>query len=155
MIRAGQPDDAEWIADIWNQIIRDTLITFTTQEKSVSDLQRVIAAAPVFLVDPPFGFATFGPFRAGPGYADAVEHTLHLAESARGQGRGRVLLSALEDQAKTHGIRHLVAGVSSANETGLRFHRAAGFQDVGRMPRIAQKNGCRLDLVLMQKNLQD
>ena len=34
------------------------------------------------------GFATCGPFRAWPGYARTVEHSIHVRAEARGQGSG-------------------------------------------------------------------
>ena len=99
------------------------------------------------------GFATFGTFRAGPGYAHLQEHTILLAPEARGAGLGRALMTALEEQARAKGFAALIGGVSGSNAGGLRFHAALGFAEVGRVPRAGWKLGAWHDLVLMHKFL--
>ena len=67
MIRAAKPSDAAAIVDIWNRVIRDTTITFTTIEKTPDGITDLMANSPVFVAetDRVIGFCTFGPFRAG------------------------------------------------------------------------------------------
>ena len=45
-LRLAEPNDAAGIAVIWNQIIRDTLATFTTAEKKTDALAVAIQAEP-------------------------------------------------------------------------------------------------------------
>ena len=156
MIRAARPADAAEIAALWNEVIRTGAITFTTQDKTVPVIARMIAERPVLVAEGSGrfqGFATFGPFRSGPGYADAAEHTIMLAPGARGRGLGRALLAALEAEARARGILHLVAGISGSNPPAVAFHAAMGFAQMGRMPEIGHKHGARHDLVLMMKKL--
>lgn len=158
MIRAARPADAAAIAAIWNPIIADTTITFTTQLKTETGLQALISERlPAFLVAETagtvLGFATYGPFRAGNGYAHAREHTILLGPQARGRGLGRALMSALEEIARAQGIHTLVGGVSGENAAGIAFHRAMGFSDTARLPESGRKFDRWLDLVLMQKIL--
>ncbi len=157
-VRQAQIADAEGIAAITNEIIRDTLVTFTTNERSTESIAADIdSRGPAYLVaegdGQVLGFATYGPFRAGPGYAHCREHTIQLAFEARGQGAGRALMSALEAVARAEGVHVLVAGISSANPGAVAFHAALGFTEVGRMPEVGFKWGNWLDLVLMQKIL--
>ena len=153
MIRDATPDDAAWITAIWNDIIAQTDITFTTTLKTETQIKEMIAERPVLVLADSGGFATFGPFRSGPGYAATVEHTILLAPHARSRGQGRALLSALEDRARTHGHHVMVAGISGTNAPAVAFHAAMGFTQVAHMPEVGRKNGVWLDLVLMQKNL--
>lgn len=161
MIRAALPEDAAEIAAIWNPIIRDTLVTFTTQEKSEADLASLIAeksaSGQSFLVfeeaDKVIGFSTYGPFRTGPGYKYTAEHSVILAPSARGQGVGKALLTKLEKHAKCAGIHQMISGVSSANPEAIRFHEAIGYEHVATLPEVGRKFDQWLDLVLMQKRL--
>lgn len=153
MIRAANPDDADWIAGIWNGIIADTLITFTTRPKTRVEVEAMIAAQPVLVLADQSGFATYGPFRSGPGYAGTVEHTIYLRPDAQGQGAGRALITALMDHAGAAGLRVMVAGISGANPGAVAFHAALGFEQVGRMTGVGQKSGRTLDLIWMQKRL--
>jgi phosphinothricin acetyltransferase len=158
MIRAAQPGDAAGIAALWNPIIRDTAITFTDLEKPIPEVEALIAARPdAFLVAEAagavLGFASFGAFRSGPGYARSVEHTVLLAPEARGRGLGRALMSALEDRARGQGKHLMVGGVSGSNPEGIAFHAAVGFAEAGRVTQAGWKLGRYHDLVLMQKLL--
>jgi phosphinothricin acetyltransferase len=157
MIRPARPADAMGIAAIWNRVIRETTQTFTTVEKSVDDIAlRITDGAPwwVAMVDGGIvGHATYGPFRAGPGYAQTMEHSIHLGPDAQGKGLGRALMLTLEDHARAAGVHVMVAGISGDNATGIGFHAAMGYAEVGRMPEVGIKWGQRHHLVLMQKIL--
>ena len=158
IIRQARVSDAKAIAAITNQIIRDTMITFTTTERSLDSIAEDIRnRGDAYLVAEDAavvqGFATYAPFRSGPGYAQCREHSVQLSAQARGKGIGRALMAALEDRARHEGVHVLVAGISSANPGAEAFHTALGFQLVGRMPEVGIKWGKRLDLVLMQKIL--
>jgi phosphinothricin acetyltransferase len=158
IIRPACKSDAEAICAISNAIIRDTLITFTTQERSRDSVKATIAAASggYFVAEESgivIGFAGYGAFRSGPGYARTKEHSIQLAPCARGRGIGRALMATLEMHARQAGVHVLVAGISSANPAGIAFHAALGFIESGRMPEVGWKAGQWLDLVLMQKTL--
>jgi phosphinothricin acetyltransferase len=156
MIRAANVGDAEAVAGLWNWMIRDTLATFTTEEKSAEAVAALIAGRPgaFFVAEEAAivtGFATFGTFRAGPGYAATRELSIVIAPAAQGQGIGRALMSTLESAASAQGCRVLVAAISSANPQAVAYHAALGFRQTGLMPQVGRKNGQWLDLVLMQK----
>ena len=157
MIRSATPADAAQICDIWNPIIRDTLITFTTIEKTPMGVELMLSKSNPFLVAVDdtnvLGFATYNPFRAGPGYASTMELSINLAENSRGQGVGTALLAALESTARNNGITTLIAGVSGANPDAIRFHETNTYTHVGTLPQVGQKFDQRLDLVLLQKLL--
>lgn len=158
IIRPATPEDIPAILAIWNPIIRDTTVTFTTAEKTPRSLAADIAArGPAFLVAERagvlLGLATCGPFRGGPGYAHSAEHTIILAAAARGQGTGRALMSRLETVARDADIHALIGGVSGANPGAIAFHEALGFARVGHLPQVGRKFGQWLDLVLVQKIL--
>ncbi|MGB1208696.1 MAG: GNAT family N-acetyltransferase, partial [Paracoccaceae bacterium] len=126
-IRAAQKVDAGAIAAIWNPVIATTAITFTTATKTPEALAQDIARkGPAFQVacvdGRVVGFATYGPFRNGPGYAYTREHTIVLAPQAQGFGVGRALMQAIETAAMAEGIHSLWAGVSGENPAGVRFH---------------------------------
>ncbi len=158
MIRPAEPGDAASIAAIWNHIIRDTTVTFTTEEKTREGLCAMMAdRAPGVVVAQEggviTGFATYGPFRNGPGYAHTLELTIQLVPEGRGRGLGRALMSALEEVARGDGVHVLMAGISGANPGSVAFHARLGFQTCGTLREVGRKWGEWLDLVLMQKIL--
>ncbi len=161
MIRLAGAWDATAIAAIWNPVIRDSTITFNAVEKDPNDLVRFMVARAdqghaTFVAEEDgevLGFATYGQFRAGVGYARSMEHTLMLAENARRRGLGTALLEAVETHARDRGAHSMIAGVSGANEPGIAFHAARGYAEIARVPEVGWKHASWLDLVLMQKIL--
>ncbi|MGI9367281.1 MAG: GNAT family N-acetyltransferase [Ruegeria sp.] len=157
-VRPASVQDAKAIAEITNKVIRDTLITFTTDERTPDSIAADIESrGERFLVAElgreVVGFATYGEFRRGPGYAYCREHSIQLSPSARGHGLGRNLMERLEKIAVADGVHVLVAGISSENPGAIAFHASLGFSQIGRMPEVAKKWDRWLDLVLMQKIL--
>jgi len=81
-IRPAAPKDAQDIANIWNPVIRDSVSTFTNIEKLVPALQEMILERAYmnygfYMAETHgriAGFATYSPFRSGPGYAQTMEH---------------------------------------------------------------------------------
>lgn len=155
-VRQARADDAVAIAAMVNEIVDTTTVTFTTIRKTIESVEADIilhgAAYQVAeLEGVVIGFATYFPFRVGPGYAATQEHSIVLAPEARGKGIGRLLMTVLEDVARYNGVHALIAGVSGENVEGIAFHAALGFREVGRLPEVGRKFDRWLDLVLMQK----
>jgi L-amino acid N-acyltransferase len=161
MIRDARPADAAAIAAVWNPIIRDTDITFNPVEKTEDEIAALIAerqaAGHAFLVAATegavLGFAAYGQFRAGRGYARTMEHSVNLAPGARGHGLGRALMQALADHAAGRGMHMLIGAVTATNTGSLEFHRRLGFAEVGRIREAGWKFDRYHDLVFVQKML--
>ncbi len=157
-LRAARLGDAPGIAEIWNSVIRSSAATFTTAEKGHSDIEALIGAGPVFVLEESskiMGFAYFGAFRSGPGYRFVAEHSIYLAPVAQGRNLAAKLLRALETEAISRGIDVLIAGMWAGNEAAQRFHAKMGFVKVAHLPGVGEKFGDRHDLVLMQKSLKN
>ncbi|MBL4917381.1 GNAT family N-acetyltransferase [Szabonella alba] len=161
MIRAAAAADGAAILRIWNPVIRYTAATFNNVEKTGDEIGELLAAKagagqPFLLAEEAgqvLGFATYGAFRGGVGYRRIAEHTILLDPSAHGRGLGRALMATLETVARGQDIASLMGGISGENTAGIAFHRALGFQEVGRIPQAGWKFGRWMDLVLMQKIL--
>jgi ribosomal protein S18 acetylase RimI-like enzyme len=54
--------------------------------------------------------------------------TLTVAEAARGQGIGTMLIEACREQLRAEGVRHWGVAVVEANEGAIRLYRWAGFR---------------------------
>ena len=99
------------------------------------------------------GFASFGDFRAWPGYRYSVEHSIHVRADCRGTGVGAALMSPLLAEAGRIGKHVMIAGVDAANEGSLRFHERLGFSRVGTFRQVGWKFDRWLDLVFLQRIL--
>lgn len=129
LIRAAGPTDAPAIAAIWNPVIRETLVTFTSTDKSAADIALMIQqkseADHAFLLavadERVLGFAAYGQFRGGIGYARTMEHTIILGPEGRGRGIGRALMEAIEAHARRRGAHSLLAGSAPQTRPAAPF----------------------------------
>jgi len=99
------------------------------------------------------GFATFGDFRAWPGYRFTVEHSVHVRANGRGQGVGTLLVQALLPRAAALGKHVMMAGVDADNAASIRFHERLGFERSGHLRDVGYKFGRWLDLVFLQRRI--
>lgn len=158
MIRPATKEDVTEITALWNTMIRDTSVTFTSLQKLQSDVALAVADPErCFLVaqsDGAFaGFALLGPFRSGPGYAHCVEHTVYVLPQAFGKGLGRMLMAGLSDFARAQGHHVMIGAVSGTNADAVAFHKRLGFEQVGHLPQVGRKGDDWHDLILMHKFL--
>lgn len=153
--------DIPAITAIYNEVIETSTAIFNEAPVSVEDRiawwkARVAQGYPVLVArdeNRVAGFATFGDFRAWPGYRFTVEGTIHIDSTVRRQGVGAALLQALLQRAQAAGKHVLIAGVDSANAASLKFLERNGFERVGHLREVGYKFGQFLDLVFLQYTL--
>ncbi|WAC29434.1 GNAT family N-acetyltransferase [Ancylobacter sp. SL191] len=135
---------------IWN----DTPADLANRSAWLADRRAksypVIVAAEGYEV---LGYASFGDFRPFDGFRISVEHSVYVAEHARGRGLGGKLVEALFEPARAIGKKVMIGGITGGNTASLALHTRLGFTETGRMPGIGTKFGQRLDLVFMQLEL--
>jgi phosphinothricin acetyltransferase len=160
MIRDATAADIPAIGTIWNLAVRETIATFSSEEKTPEGLAALLAerqARYAFVVaeveGSVAGFATYGQFRAGNGYRFTFEHTIYLGPETRGRGVGRVLMGAIETHARGVGGHSMIGGVSAANAPSVAFHLALGYTTTALLPQAGYKFDRWHDLLLMQKLL--
>ena len=154
--------DLTKITEIYNEVIRTSTAVFSDDPVTVDDRvtwwkARVALGYPVLVAKDEHGvagFATFGDFRAWPGYRFTVEGTIHIDASARRKGVGVALLEVLKERARAAGKHVMVAGVDSANVASLKFLEGNGFERVGQLREVGNKFGRFLDLVFLQYMLE-
>jgi len=100
------------------------------------------------------GYAYANHFRPRRAYRFCVEDSIYLADEARGQGLGTLLLAELVARCEAAGARQMLAVIGdSANTGSIGVHRALGFEHTGILRAAGWKFGRWLDVVLMQKPL--
>ena len=155
--------DVAAVTAVLNDAILHTTAVWYADVKSVDEIRtwwegRVRDGFPVLVArraGSVVGYATYGPFRAWPGYRATVEHSVYVDAACRRGGGGRALLTALLARARADGMHAMVGGIEAGNEASLALHRALGFREVARMPEVGQKFGRWLTLVFMQAVLDD
>jgi [ribosomal protein S18]-alanine N-acetyltransferase len=68
---------------------------------------------------------------APPGASQADIQTIAVAESARRQGWGRVLMTALIAEAKNRGAREVFLDVRADNPNAQALYESLGFEEIG------------------------
>ena len=166
VVRDATSKDVPEITAIANALLDTTThewseIPHTVSEREEWLAEQTAAGRPAFVAvdhEEVVGWATYGDFRDSqrwPGYRHTVEHSIHVRRDHWGRGIGRTLIQALVDRARREGKHVMVAGIDADNIGSIRFHERLGFFEVARMPEIGEKFGRRLDLVLMQRILDD
>lgn len=157
ILRDAEAGDLAAIAEILNLEIRSGTASWTETPKTPDDMARWFGARtarghPVLVAEDGgevLGYASYGPFRAGEGYRETVEHSVYVARPARGRGIARLLMERLIAHARASGLTRLVGGVSADQPASMDLHRRLGFEEQGRLKGVGIKRGKRLDLVLM------
>ncbi len=156
-IRAAVTDDAAIIASIYNQGIADRGATFETEPRTAVDIEakltardslsNLVAQADGVVI----GWAGLSSYRPRACYAGIAEFSIYLDRTARGQGIGRQLLTALVDAARDGGCWKLVSRIFRFNAASRGLCLACGFREVG----IYEKHGCLdgkwLDVVIVER----
>jgi L-amino acid N-acyltransferase YncA len=84
-------------------------------------------------------------------YAGVVEHSLYVAEAARGRGVGRALLQRLIASTEQAGIWTIQSGVFGENTASLALHARCGFRVIGTRERVGRHHGRWRDVVLLER----
>lgn len=157
-IRPYQESDAPALMEIINDSILNTFHNYDYEPKTLEEVkahfvEKLAGGAPVLvgtLNGEVCGYATYGIFRAKPGYGKTKEHSIYLNAKAQGKGLGTALMQELLASAKANGIHVMIAGMDSGNLGSYRFHERLGFKEVARFPEVGFKFGQWLNLVFMQ-----
>jgi L-amino acid N-acyltransferase YncA len=158
--RLAELRDAPAIAQIYNQGIEDRTATFETEPRTAEVVEGLLCARtdryPAVVVEDGtnvLGFAWTSEYRPRSAYAGVAEFTIYVARAARGQGVGRLALSALVAEAEERGFWKLVSRIFPENMASRRLCAALGFREVGVYRRHGQLDGRWRDCVIVERLL--
>lgn len=83
------------------------------------------------------GWAAVSPVSLREVYRGVVEHSVYVADRARGHGLGRLLLDELINACDNAGIWTIQSSIFRENTASIRLHEQVGFRVVGHRERIA------------------
>jgi len=102
------------------------------------------------------GFGYYAQFRNRSAYRFCAEDSVYVRETVRGQGVGKAIILALLEHAKARGITQMLAVIGDSENAGsVGVHASLGFAHAGIMRKVGYKFDRWLDVVTMQKSLED
>jgi len=161
LIRDAAEDDFPEITAIYNQVVATSTAIYRDDPTTIEERldwwsARVRRNYPTLVAcegDAVIGFASFGDFRAWPGYRYTVEHSVHVHSAWRGRGAGTELVRAIIPRAASLGKHVMIGGIDAENAGSLRFHQRLGFEPVAHLKEVGFKFGRFLDLLFVQLRL--
>ena len=157
MIPVARPaslDDAERIAQIYNEGIEDRVGTFETRPRTAGDVRTWFDDIhPIVVVEHEgavIAFASTSSYRSRECYAGIAEFSVYVARHARGLGAGRVAMRALIDAVRLTKIWKLVSRIFIENTASRRLMASVGFREVGIYEKHAQLDGEWRDVVIVE-----
>ncbi len=162
LIRPSTPADLPAITAIYGWNVLNGTGTFELDAPDLAEMTRrrgdvlsknlpwiVVERAGVVL-----GYAYANHFRPRRAYRFCLEDSLYLADDAKGQGLGRLLLAELMAQCEALGARQMLAVIGDSQNLGsIGVHRTLGFEQIGVMKSAGWKFERWCDVVIMQKAL--
>ncbi|HYE87461.1 MAG TPA: arsinothricin resistance N-acetyltransferase ArsN1 family A [Vicinamibacterales bacterium] len=153
--RAASPDDADRIAQIYNEGIEDRVGTFETRPRSAAEIRAWFDGLhPIVVVEDDSGiiaFASTSSYRARECYAGIAEFSVYVSRGARGRGAGTVAMSALIVAARRAGIWKLVSRIFTDNIASRTLMKSMGFREVGVYEKHAKLDGQWRDVVIVER----
>ncbi|WP_342664748.1 ribosomal protein S18-alanine N-acetyltransferase [Microbacterium luticocti] len=146
-LRAATPDDLDAIMALEHA-------SFPTDAWSERMMRDELASphGHYFVVDHAGELVGYAGLRAVSGSRDGDIQTIAVAEASRGRGWGRMLVTALMDEAARRGVRDLFLEVRADNSVAQALYTSEGFREVGRRPRYYQPDD--VDAIVMQADLR-
>jgi L-amino acid N-acyltransferase YncA len=164
VIRPATADDLASVREIYNHYVLNSSVTFDERPMTMVEVRKKFATVeklrmPFLVAQSPrgelLGFAWVFPWQGNAARWKTVELSIYLGPAATGKGLGKVLLEQLLADAKTVGIREVIAVIADKGaEASIRMHKNFGFKETGRMGKVGYKYERWLGTVLLQKALK-
>ena len=164
IVRLVDPNrDATAVAAIYRPSVEGGLASFEeTPPDSVEMARRIrqtLAHTPWLVAGDDggavVGYAYAGPHHQRPGYRWAVNISVYVDESARGQGMGRRLYDELLRILRRQGFVNVYAGITLPNPASVALHEAIGMRRIGVYERVGFKLGAWHDVAWYGLRLTD
>ena len=160
--RLAERRDAEAIREIYNLEVLESTVTFDLVARSIAEQRAWLddhagGHPAIVAVDDHgtvVGFGSLSPYRPRPAYAPTVEDSVYVRRDVQGNGVGGLLLAELVDLARDHGFHSVIGRIVGGHRASIAVHERCGFDVVGVEREVGRKFGRWLDVVLMQRLLE-
>lgn len=157
MIRKVTGQDAKAIADIYNEYVCNSVVTFETEPVTSQEMSRRIeeisACYPYWVYEEGgkvLGYCYAHQWKARAAYSRTWETTVYVDASSRGKGIGKALVGHLIRECRCDGAHVLVACIVGGNENSIRLHQSFGFRQVSHFLQVGRKSERWLDILDFQ-----
>lgn len=161
-IRDASADDAQIIADIYNESIVARDSTLDDEPKSVDDIRGWFAGfnerETILLLEDNgqvLGWGSIRRYTERSGYRYCCETAVYLRRALIRQGYGTLLKKALIDRCKQYGYHHLHAKIFAENVASIEYNKQFGYEVVGIQSEIGYQQGLWKDVAILQLILPD
>jgi L-amino acid N-acyltransferase YncA len=161
VLRPYRPDDIPAVTRIYGHYVRETVITFETEEPGEAEMANRFATIsgkghPLLIgeVDGAvIGYAYASTYRPREAYRFTCEDSIYLAPEAVGRGFGGKMLARLIEDSSKAGLKQMLAVITAERENSIRLHAKHGFRMIGTYEALGFKFDRWLDIVHMQRAL--
>ena len=161
IIRPYSPADIAAVTRIYGHYVRETVITFETDEPDEAEMANRFATIaskghPLLIgeVDGEvIGYAYASTYRPREAYRFTCEDSIYLAPSAVGHGIGGKMLGRLIEDSSKAGLKQMLAVITAERANSIRLHEKHGFRMIGTYEALGFKFDRWLDIVHMQRAL--
>jgi L-amino acid N-acyltransferase YncA len=161
-IRSARAEDAASVAQIYQPLVQDSVISFELEVPSVEEMRRRIVATTARLpwlvcVDSHAvveGYVYASRHRERAAYQWSVDVTAYVRAGCRGRGIGKTLYLRLFEELRALGYCQAFAGITLPNAASVALHESLGFKPIGVYRNVGYKLGAWHDVGWWQATLQ-
>lgn len=160
--RPAQDSDLCAIVAIYNSTINGRQATADLQTVSVKSRQAWFNAhkqdpqRPLYVIEHHqqiIAWGSFSDYYPRAAYRISAEISIYVAQEARGQGWGQIMLEEMTQRAPQLGIRHIIGVIFAHNTASLKLFTRNGFNRWGYLPQVCDLQTHLADIVIMGKTL--
>ena len=160
MIRKITIQDAKAIANIYNEYVQNSVVTFETEPVSLHEMCRRIeeisSQYPYLICEENgkvLGYCYAHKWKARTAYRHTLETTVYVDVTAHGRGIGENLMRHLIAECRKADVHVLIACITDGNEKSIMLHQRLGFLQVSHFYQVGMKFNRWLDVVDFQLQL--
>ncbi|WP_404449771.1 N-acetyltransferase family protein [Sutcliffiella horikoshii] len=159
-IRDAAMEDLPIIVSIYNSTIESRMVTADTSPVTVESRKEWFVKhnknRPLKVVElnnQICAWISFQNFYGRPAYQATAEVSIYLSEETRGKGLGAILLEKAIKECPALQIENLLAFIFAHNVPSIRLFEKYGFEKWGYLPRVAELDSVKRDLVIMGRRI--
>jgi len=148
--------------EVFNHYIETSTATFYMKELSADEFYEIVKPSGehfrtfAILYQGEFtGFVRLSQYNSRCAYSGTGEITIYLKADCTGRKIGPTALEFIENYARTHEFRILIAGICAENEASISFFTNHGYEQCARFKKVGVKFGRTLDVCYYQKFLDE